>query len=42
MLRVREFGFVRLDVPLLEPFGIATGAQHVAHNVLVQLKTSVE
>ncbi len=42
MLRVREFGFVRLDVPLLEPFGIATGAQHVAHNVLVQLKTSVD
>lgn len=42
MLRVREFAFVRLDVPLLEPFGIATGAQHVAHNVLVQMKTNVD
>lgn len=28
-----------LDVPLLAPFGIATGAQHIAHNVLVALCT---
>ncbi|HXS18633.1 MAG TPA: dipeptide epimerase [Polyangiaceae bacterium] len=42
MLRVHEFGLVRLDVPLLEPFGIATGAQHVAHNVLVRLKTDLD
>ena len=26
-----------LDLPLTEPFAIATGAQHVAHNVLVRL-----
>ena len=26
-----------LDLPLTEPFAISTGAQHVAHNVLVRL-----
>ncbi|MDY7226315.1 dipeptide epimerase [Hyalangium rubrum] len=26
-----------LDLPLTEPFAIATGAQHVAHNVLVRI-----
>ncbi len=26
-----------LDLPLTEPFSIATGAQHMAHNVLVRL-----
>jgi L-alanine-DL-glutamate epimerase-like enolase superfamily enzyme len=29
-----------LDLPLTEPFAIATGAQHVAHNVLVRLTLS--
>lgn len=40
MLNVRDFTHFALDVPLLEPFGIATGAQHVAHNVVVRLETS--
>jgi len=30
--------FVALDVPLIEPFAIATGAQPVAHNVLVEVQ----
>lgn len=33
-----DLRFRPLDVPLLEPFGIATGAQHVARNVLVELE----
>ncbi|MDQ5850847.1 MAG: hypothetical protein M3380_02020 [Chloroflexota bacterium] len=27
-----------LDIPLIEPFSIATGAQAVAHNVLVAVR----
>lgn len=38
MTRIRELSFSRLDVPLIEPFGIATGAQVVAHNVLVHVR----
>lgn len=37
MPRLRQLSFQVLDVPLLEPFGIATGAQHVANNVLVRV-----
>lgn len=36
--RITELSFSAFDVPLSEPFGIATGTQHVAHNVLVRLK----
>ena len=38
MLRVTAFRFRPLDVPLIEPFGIAGGAQEVAKNVLVELE----
>ncbi|HLV68814.1 MAG TPA: dipeptide epimerase [Polyangiaceae bacterium] len=37
MTRIRELSFTPLDVPLIEPFGIATGAQVIAHNVLVHV-----
>ncbi len=33
-----DIRFARLDVPLIEPFAIATGAQPVAQNVLVELR----
>jgi L-alanine-DL-glutamate epimerase-like enolase superfamily enzyme len=35
--RLTELTIRRLDVRLREPFGIATGAQHVAENLLVEL-----
>jgi L-alanine-DL-glutamate epimerase-like enolase superfamily enzyme len=35
--RLTELSFRRLDVPLREPFGIATGAQHMAENLLLEL-----
>jgi L-Ala-D/L-Glu epimerase len=34
---ITAVAFEPLDLPLTEPFAIATGAQHVAHNVLVRL-----
>lgn len=37
MPRLTELSVRRLDVRMLEPFGIATGAQHVAENLLVEL-----
>jgi L-alanine-DL-glutamate epimerase-like enolase superfamily enzyme len=37
MPRLTELSVLRLDVTMLEPFGIATGAQHVAENLLVEL-----
>ncbi len=37
VIRLKEISYERLDVPLKVPFGIATGAQHVAKNVLIQL-----
>ena len=37
MLLAQDLTVTALDVPLLSPFGIATGAQHVAHNLLVKL-----
>jgi L-Ala-D/L-Glu epimerase len=37
MPRLTELSVLRLDVTLLEPFGIATGAQHLAENLLVEL-----
>lgn len=39
-LRLTSLDFSTLDVELTTPFGIATGAQHVAHNVLVRLTLS--
>lgn len=39
MFRAAQLQVSILDVPLLAPFGIATGAQHIAHNVLVGLGT---
>ncbi len=39
MLRITSLEFSSLDVPLLRPFGIATGTQQRAHNILVTLKT---
>jgi L-Ala-D/L-Glu epimerase len=33
-----DFRFTPLNVELLEPFGISTGAQHVARNVLVEIE----
>jgi L-alanine-DL-glutamate epimerase-like enolase superfamily enzyme len=36
--RIRELAFRPLDIPLREPFGIATGAQLTARNVLVALR----
>ncbi len=38
MTRLRSLSWFALDVPLNEPFGIATGAQHSAQNVFVQLE----
>ena len=38
MPRITDLTFSALDVALREPFGIATGAQHTARNVLVRLK----
>lgn len=38
MPRITELSFSPLDVALCEPFGIATGTQEVAKNVLVRLK----
>ncbi len=35
---ISDIRFARLDVPLIEPFAIATGAQPVAQNVLVELR----
>lgn len=40
MTTIAELRFHRLDVPLLQPFGIATGTQHVANNVLIELVLS--
>lgn len=37
MTRIESISFQPLNVPLHEPFGIATGAQHRAENVLVRL-----
>lgn len=37
MLTLRSFSFQPFDVPLIEPFGIAGGAQLRANNVLIQL-----
>jgi L-alanine-DL-glutamate epimerase-like enolase superfamily enzyme len=37
MPRLTELTIRRLDVRMREPFGIATGAQHVAENLLVEL-----
>src|SRR5688572_21515022 len=37
MPRLTELSIRRLDVRMREPFGIATGAQHVAENLLVEL-----
>jgi L-alanine-DL-glutamate epimerase-like enolase superfamily enzyme len=34
---ITDIRFAVLDVPLIEPFAIATGAQPTAHNVLVEL-----
>ncbi len=39
MLRLTKLSATAFDVPLLSPFGIATGSQHIAHNVLVKLGT---
>jgi len=36
--KLRSVRFFPLDVPLLEPFGIATGAHHRMENVLVRLE----
>lgn len=36
-MRIEKLSFSPFDVPLREPFGIATGAQLVAHNVLVEV-----
>ncbi|MDQ2645580.1 MAG: dipeptide epimerase [Myxococcota bacterium] len=38
MLSISEVGFRPFDVPLDEPFGIAGGTQHVARNVLVEVR----
>lgn len=38
MIGIADLSFECLDVPLHEPFGIATGAQHRAENVLVRLE----
>jgi len=35
---IAELRFGLLDVPLIEPFSIATGAQPTAHNLLVELR----
>ena len=35
---IEGISFGPLDVPLIEPFAIATGAQPTAHNVLVELR----
>lgn len=40
MLTIRQLSFAALDVPLIQPFGIATGVQRIARNVLVQLTLS--
>ncbi len=40
MISVADVSAVPLDIELNEPFGIATGAQLVAHNVLVTLTLS--
>lgn len=37
MTRIENVTFEPLNIPLHEPFGIATGAQHRAENVLVRL-----
>jgi L-alanine-DL-glutamate epimerase-like enolase superfamily enzyme len=37
--RITHLEWRRLDVPLLEPFGIATGAQLVAENLVLELGT---
>jgi L-alanine-DL-glutamate epimerase-like enolase superfamily enzyme len=39
MTRIADLVVRRLDVPLKEPFGIASGAQEVAENLLVELRT---
>lgn len=38
MPHIKELRFRVFDVPLTEPFGIATGSQDVARNVLVELE----
>ena len=40
MTTIVDLRFHRLDVPLLQPFGIATGAQLVANNVLIEVQLS--
>lgn len=40
MISIADVTATPLDIELLEPFGIATGAQHVAANVLVRLTLS--
>ena len=40
MSRITHIEFERIDVELNEPFGIATGAQHLAENLLVRVHTS--
>ncbi|HEX6289195.1 MAG TPA: dipeptide epimerase [Herpetosiphonaceae bacterium] len=37
---IADLRFGPLDVPLIEPFAIATGAQPVAHNVLLEVRLS--
>jgi L-alanine-DL-glutamate epimerase-like enolase superfamily enzyme len=38
VLSISEVSFRAFDVPLDEPFGIAGGTQHVAKNVLVEVR----
>jgi L-alanine-DL-glutamate epimerase-like enolase superfamily enzyme len=38
VLSISEVSFRRFDVPLDEPFGIAGGTQHIAKNVLVEVR----
>lgn len=38
MNHIKDLRFKALDVPMLEPFGIATGTQDVARNVLVEIE----
>ncbi|HYJ08899.1 MAG TPA: dipeptide epimerase, partial [Polyangiaceae bacterium] len=37
-MRIRNVSFERWNVELTEPFGIATGAQQLAQNVLVEVE----
>jgi L-alanine-DL-glutamate epimerase-like enolase superfamily enzyme len=40
LARIAHLAWQRLDVPLSEPFGIATGSQTVAENLVLELGTS--